>query len=97
MALHWQQIREACEAAGLPIREWEHDLPDKMLRYFIDRVPHGVERYATDHNFYSQVTKLVGLVLGCVLDRDPLSDPSFRDRSEELGGIFRSEADTARE
>lgn len=97
MTLRWQDIREACEKQGLPIREWERELPHRMLNYFLDHVPRGRERYTTDSNLRNQCSKLIAMVVACVLDRDPLSDPAVQDRAEELGGIFRSEASTVRE
>src|SRR4249919_140260 len=90
--LRWREIRIACQAAALPIEEWEQRLPARLLTYLVDHSPGARERFVNDAHFRERMERLVSLVVSCILSRDPLSEPLLRERAEELGDIFRSEA-----
>lgn len=96
--LAWKQIRKQCQVAGLPIEEWENELPDRLLTYLVTHLPgSSPERYHTDAVFHTQVHTVVSIVMACLLNHDPLTDPLLKSRVEELGDTFRSEIDTVQD
>lgn len=91
----WNEITAAGRAMGLHMDEWEEELHDRLITYIISHTK-SVERYHTDPVFHTEVMRLVGLVVGCILEHSPLVDPALRKRAADFDVLFQQGAQEGR-
>jgi hypothetical protein len=84
----WNEIAEACTAAGLDIDLWEEDLHDRLITYILTHTK-SVEKYHYDPIFHAEMERLIGLVIGCLMEHSPLVEPAMRARAAEFDAMFR--------
>jgi hypothetical protein len=91
----WDEIRDAAEHADLDMALWEEELHNRLVDYLLTHTK-SVQRYQTDAVFHAEIERLVGLVVGCLIEHSPLYDPLLRTRAADFDKIFQQGAQEGR-
>ena len=91
----WNEINAAATSQGLNMSLWEDQLHDRLIEYVITHTK-SAERFMTDAVFHAEVERLIGLVVGCILEHSPLVDPKLRLRAAEFDALFQQGAQEGR-
>jgi len=91
----WNEINAAASSQGLNMSLWEDSLHDRLIEGILIRTK-SVDKYMQDAVMHAEMERLVGIIVGILLEQSPLVDPKLRKRAADFDALFQQGAQEGR-